>query len=232
MISQKLLLILFAELIYSLEVDFNLEKSMIAGEKHYSDMVKKIDSYGDCWKRTMLDLHVGCKRLTEDVQSRLALSFANCFLSHAGSEPCRCADDVPIATCLGNSSERMFSTYREFFTHTQSICHYLQHREWQEEAAETVLVLTKNSQAVSKKLDESFKSQTKILNLQEAAMSEQKRLISNGRILNAELQQSRNTARDMYNEFKTTTHEQKFLLFQLYDKIKDLQNFVLGELTG
>lgn len=214
------------------ELELDFQDQIVEGEKYYVELERKSQSYGECWKETMSNLHTGCKQLTEDVQSRLALAFANCFLKHAGIVPCVCNHDVLISDCLNNCSDRVFSTFTEFFTHTQSVCHYLQHREWQVEMARTALLLTENSKKISKNLDESARSQFKILDLQQAALAEQKRSISNGKILTAELMRSRENARDLYNEFKTTTYEQKLLLFEIFDRMKNLQNFVLGEFTG
>ena len=40
--------------------------------------------FGDCWKTALAELEHGCGNLDEDVQSRMALGFANCFLQKAG----------------------------------------------------------------------------------------------------------------------------------------------------
>lgn len=239
MYKSKIMFKLFSLLLFTnfivlgtptIELDFQNE--IVEGEKYYVELERKSQSYGDCWKETMSNLHTGCKQLTEDVQSRLALAFANCFLKHAGIDPCVCNHDDLISNCLKNCSDRVFNTFTEFFTHTQSVCHYLQHREWQVEMARTALLLTENSKKINKNLDESARSQFKILDLQQAALAEQKRSISNGKILTAELMRSRESAKDLYNEFKTTTYEQKLLLFEIFDRMKNLQNFVLGEFTG
>lgn len=216
------------------DINSNIQDYIPEGERHYSELLRKAQSYGDCWKKAVTDLHRDCKHLTEEVQSRLSLSFTNCFLKHSGFDVSPCPHDVSISVCFKNSNDRdrLFSTYTEFFTHTQSICHYLQHKEWQEEAANTILMLTEISQIVSKKLDESSQSQSKILDLAQAALYEQKRLISSGRILNTELQKSRDNARVVYNEFKATTNEQRLLLFEVFDRVKSLQKFVFGEFTG
>lgn len=214
----------------SVEVDLNLQDKLAQGENLYKELVKK--SYGSCWKEALSHLHFSCKHLTEEIQSRLALSFANCFLEYSGSQTSPCPDASPISACLANSSDRVFSTYTEFFTHTQSICQYLQHREWQEQTHKTVAMLTENSEIVSQKLDESSKTQSKILDMQEAAMAEQRRLISNGRSLNMELAKSRSQARFAFDEFKASTNEQKHLIFEIFDRVKGLQHFVLGEFTS
>ncbi|GFT15678.1 gamete expressed protein, partial [Nephila pilipes] len=152
----------------SLHVDLDFQDKYMEGENRYKELSKK--SYGSCWKEALSNLQYSCKHLTEEIQSKLALSFTNCFLEYSGSATCPCPEEEPISVCLTNSSDRIFSTYTEFFTHTQSICHYLQHREWQEQTQKTVDMLNENSEIVSKKLDESSKSQTKILDMQQIAL--------------------------------------------------------------
>lgn len=214
----------------SLEVNLDFPNKFTAGENRYKEMVEK--TYGDCWKNALANLHTGCKDLTEETQSRLALSFTNCFLDHSGSKICPCTTETKISDCLRNSSDRVFSTYTEFFTHTQSICHYLQHKEWQQQTEKTVVMLTVSAEEVSKKLDESSKSQAKMLDLQKVAVLDQRRMISNGRTLNVELQKSRNHAKTVFEEFKSTTNDQRLLIFEVFDRIKSLQNLVLGEFTS
>ncbi|GIY90210.1 hypothetical protein CDAR_581871 [Caerostris darwini] len=213
-----------------MDVDLNDQDKLMEGKNRYNELMKM--SYGDCWKEALSHLHFSCKHLTEDIQSRLALSFTNCFLEHSGSKTCPCPEEIPMSVCLANSTDRIFSTYTEFFTHTQSICHYLQHREWQEQTHKTIVLLTENSEIVSIKLDESSKTQTKILDMQQVSLLEQRRLISNSRNLNAELQKSRSQARSAFDEFKTSTNEQKLMIFEVFDRIKGLQHFVLGEFTS
>ncbi|PRD26379.1 UNVERIFIED_CONTAM: gamete expressed protein [Trichonephila clavipes] len=217
-------------MIDSLQVDLGFQDKFMEGENRYKELIKK--SYGSCWKEALANLHSGCKHLTEEIQSRLALSFTNCFLEHSGSETCPCPEKTLISVCLRNSSDRIFSTYTEFFTHTQSICHYLQHREWQEQTQKTVDMLSENSEIVSKKLDESSKFQSKILDMQQIALRDQKQLIYSGKILNTELQKSREQARNAFEDFKSATNEQKHLIFEVFDRIKGLQHFVLGEFTS
>ncbi|GBN16554.1 hypothetical protein AVEN_227755-1 [Araneus ventricosus] len=214
----------------SVEVDLNFQEKFAQGENLYKELVKK--SYGSCWKEALSHLHFSCKHLTEEIQSRLALSFTNCFLEYSGSETCPCPPESSIKDCLKTSSDRVFSTYTEFFTHTQSICHYLQHREWQEQTHKTVAMLTENSEIVNKKLDESRKTQSKILDMQQVSVLEQRRLISAGKSLNMELAKSRSQARYAFDEFKASTNEQKHLIFEIFDRVKGLQHFVLGEFTS
>ncbi|XP_071033583.1 uncharacterized protein [Parasteatoda tepidariorum] len=214
------------------EIDLSLSEKFKEGENHYNNLVGKVAPYGECWKAALQELHLGCKHLTEDVQSRLALSFANCFLKHSLTIECFCPKYSHISDCLIKCPKEVFPTYREFFTHTQSICHYLQHREWQEQTEKTVILLTESADSVSKKLDASSESQSKIINLQQISLQEQQKLITNGKTLSSELQISRSHARELFEDFKSTTKEHRHLIFEIFDRIKALQSFVLGEFTN
>ena len=46
--------------------------------------------YGQCWTAALRRLERGCKSLSDDTQSRLALDFANCFLEKAGQKTYPC----------------------------------------------------------------------------------------------------------------------------------------------
>ena len=48
------------------------------------DELSRMPRFGDCWKTALAELEHGCGNLDEDVQSRMALGFANCFLQKAG----------------------------------------------------------------------------------------------------------------------------------------------------
>lgn len=64
--------------------------------------------------------------LNDEVQSRLALNFANCFLEKAGLRTYPCEPDTPISECLVNIDNNAFTTYSNFFTHTHNMCYFLQ----------------------------------------------------------------------------------------------------------
>ena len=75
-----------------------------------------LPKYGSCWKRALEELEQGCKQLTDEEQSYLALQFANCFLERSGMEtyPCKRGDD--ISNCLVNMDNNAFTSYSNFFT--------------------------------------------------------------------------------------------------------------------
>lgn len=188
---------------FSVKLDFDDQLS--DAKNIYSALEHKAKTYGDCWANALSDLHIGCKQLDEEKQSRLALAFANCFLKYStGAQPCICPPDDPISNCINRCSDRVFQTFRSFFTHTQNVCPFLRHQEWQADMAGTAVLLTENSKNISRILDESSQSQYKML---EAFPAQQKQSLSEGRVLSAKLIRFRKTARDLYlyKEFQTTT---------------------------
>ena len=72
--------------------------------------------YGECWKRALNDLERGCQSLTDDKQSRLALSFANCFLSMSGQQTYPCDPSEEVSKCLKSIDGKAFSAFSNFFT--------------------------------------------------------------------------------------------------------------------
>lgn len=86
----------------------------------------RMPRYGHCWTAALEQLDSGCKQLDDDMQSRLALSFANCFLEKAGMRTYPCDGDQPISECLKNIDTNAYTTFANFFTHTQNMCYFLQ----------------------------------------------------------------------------------------------------------
>jgi len=105
-------------------------------------LASRMPRYGECWKAALRRLDNGCQQLDDEVQSRLALSFANCFLEKAGIRTYPCEDSAPLADCLKNVDNNGFTTFSNFFTHTQNMCYFLQAQVWQEHTDETVNRLT------------------------------------------------------------------------------------------
>ena len=58
----------------------------------------------------------GCRQLTDEVQARLALSFANCFLIRSGLRSYNCDKDTPVSECLKDVDSNAFTAYSNFFT--------------------------------------------------------------------------------------------------------------------
>ena len=57
---------------------------MVAHGKMQYEIIKMdsaMPQYGPCWRNALALLDRGCKHLDDDMQSRLALAFTNCFLA-------------------------------------------------------------------------------------------------------------------------------------------------------
>lgn len=76
----------------------------------------KLPKYGECWTESLQLLENGCKNLNDQVQSRLALTFANCFLSQSGQKTYPCSKNQEISACLSSIDSNAFTAYSNFFT--------------------------------------------------------------------------------------------------------------------
>ena len=123
-------------------------------------------------------------------------------------------------------------TYTHFYTHTQNMCFFLEAQAWQEETDLTIHRLSQTSADVADKIESSSKLQSEFMVKQEESISNQKLVIDRGIELKSLLENSHVDVHTMLNDFKTTTLEQKQLLFEVFDKLAGLQSIVLGEFTG
>lgn len=117
------------------------------GEKRFNQLVSQKSLYGPCWTDALVSLESQCTELTEETHRQLALSFANCFLESTGHQRFDCSAEPSILSCMKSRSfdDRTFHAYSTFFTHTQSICHYLSSDLWQRRTESTVNRLTETS---------------------------------------------------------------------------------------
>ncbi|CAN8005165.1 unnamed protein product [Ixodes hexagonus] len=164
------------------------------GRAYYEALVAQAPQYGPCWLSAVANLRSGCKQLTEDTQSRVALEFTNCFLKHLGLEQFECPAAEPLSQCvaLRNMSGHVaFSSYSQFFTHAQVICYFLQGQLWQAQTERTVSLLAETSLRVSRDVQRAADGQEHLLQLQREAQDGIQEVLVNGRLLGAELAQSR-----------------------------------------
>jgi len=211
----------------------NHELLVTQGRMQYE--VLSVDSrmprYGPCWKSALAQLENGCSNLDDEVQSRLALNFANCFLEKAGLRTYPCESDMSISECLVNIDNNAFTTYSNFFTHTHNMCYFLQSQVWHEETENTVERLAVNSDKVSRAMEHSHKLQDEILRGQQDTLDYHKQLLENGSYLSQAIEASKDNVRDILAEFKTSTDEQKNLIFEVFDRVSRLQNLVVSEVN-
>lgn len=191
----------------------------------------RMPRYGECWKSALQNLEHGCQELDDDKQSRLALAFANCFLEKAGMRTYPCQEQASLADCLRNVDNNAFTTYSNFFTHTQNMCYFLQSQVWHEETQETVSRLAATSAKVSRSMEDSHRLQVDILEGQEKTLEFNRQLVANSSYLTRAIEVSKESVRDMITEFRVSTNEQKTLIFEVFDRVARLQNLVVSEVN-
>lgn len=132
-------------------------------------------------------------------------------------------------------SAEVFSAYTEFFTHTQSICFYLQASEWQSKTEDTIDRLTDSSAAVVKRLESAEDIQLELLRKQNDSIHIQQQLLDGGAELQQTLEESKVDVQKMVQEFQTAVSEQKNLkdvVFEVIHRVQALQSILMGEFTG
>ncbi|XP_050412693.1 uncharacterized protein LOC126827428 [Patella vulgata] len=171
--------------------------------QHNSQMPK----YGICWKNAMVKIQNGCKKLTDDVQSRLALAYLNCFLTIQGRQTYECEQDDVIEKCTQDMADVDRGSFTTMFTHTQNICYFLEAQIWHEEMDLTIDRLSNSSSRVGQQLEESFRMQMDMIEQQNESLKNQQKII--------------NQALDL-----------RVLINDVFDRVSKLQSLVLGEFSG
>lgn len=211
----------------------NHETRLVAGRTQYEVLSREASRprYGPCWRAALSSLEHGCKNLDDEIQSRLALNFANCFLEKSGQKSYPCSELSEISSCLEDVDTNAFTAYSNFFTHTQNMCYFLQSQAWQEEADLTIQNLAANSAQVSESLAESHVLQESIVAGQQQSLEYQRQLLENGSHLSRAIELSKGNVKQMIEEFKLSTSEQKTLIFEVFDRVSRLQNLVVSEVS-
>jgi len=211
----------------------NHEVLVAQGKMQYEMM--QIDSamprYGPCWREALSQLEHGCKNLDDDMQSRMALAFTNCFLAKVGMTTYPCSRSSHISDCLKNVDNNAFTSYSNFFTHTQNMCYFLQSQVWHEETEKTIQRLATNSAKVSRSIADSSRLQEDIIEKQQETLDYQRQLVENGSFLSQAIEVSKTNVKDMLDEFRSSTSEQRILIFEVFDRVSRLQNLVVSEVS-
>lgn len=223
--------VVFGDFVFS--TDVSGDERYIHGKKQYEmwQQETKAPRYGECWTAALEELDSGCRGLTEDVQHHLALQFTNCFLIKTGRDPYPCSDQE-VTECVRPMTTEAYGSYTTFFTHTQNICFYLLAQIWQESTERTINHLSDNSETVARQLENSSHLQAELMRKQNDSLRNQEKLLESGEELKNSLQESSADVHKMMSEFKEATSEQKALIFEVFDRVSQLQSIVMGELTG
>ncbi|KAK3856277.1 hypothetical protein Pcinc_037387 [Petrolisthes cinctipes] len=186
------------------------------GQKQFDLMAKEahMPVYGNCYLETLQDLKQGCASLDDEVQSRLALSFTNCYLTRFGWTVYPCASEYPLSSCMENLDSRAASVYASMLTNTLAMCHFLQAQAWHRSTSKAVHRLRETSESVTSQLAEAVES---------AASLRQE--------MDAQILESRKALKTAFSEFRESTAEQRGLIVDVFDRVAQLQNLIMGEFS-
>ncbi|XP_075434540.1 uncharacterized protein LOC142471940 isoform X1 [Ascaphus truei] len=185
--------------------------------------------FGECWSRALQRVDVGCKRLNEEEQSRIALAFTHCHLERSGRDFPACTGRSSIRQCTRGMDSVAFNAYTEFFTHAHSICYYLQNEIWQEQAQDIILRLTVNSDSVARQLEATNLMAEEMIQAQNATLRSQEEILRNGRLLKQTLQESTLGMKQAFQEMQQSAGEQRLLFAEIFNRVSFLHQFVVGE---
>ncbi|XP_054878139.1 uncharacterized protein LOC129352952 [Poeciliopsis prolifica] len=126
-----------------------------------------------------------------------------------------------------------FNTYTEFFTHTHSICHFLQAEAWQSRAESTMHRLTEASAGVADQLQSTRQMANELMEAQSVALKAQKEILSNGEDLRATLRDSSGGhsvgVQAVFSDLSSASRQQQVALSHLFQRLSFLQGFLLME---
>ncbi|PIK52669.1 hypothetical protein BSL78_10436 [Apostichopus japonicus] len=207
-----------------------------SGQSQFALINKESENpqYGKCWTTALTKVTEGCKKLTDDEQSRMALALTNCHLEKAGFTTLYpCSEDQSTSSCLSpmQTDIAAFNAYTEFFTHSQNICFFLQSQVWHEKTEETVSKLAKSSEVVADQLEVTSNLQSAMMEKQTASMQNQEVILRNEEYLREALKSSADSVRDIFDEMKTSTGQQQLLFDKTFERINVIQRLILGEFS-
>ncbi|KAB0794003.1 hypothetical protein PPYR_13623 [Photinus pyralis] len=204
---------------YSLKCAFGQYQEMATqGRTQYQLLQERtnLPHYGNCWKSAVDHVEEGCRSLSEETQSSIALHLANCFLEMSGHESYNCElEKKPNLKqiCLSSMSDRAFNVYTEFYTHTQNICWFLRGQVWQE-------VMAENTVRFGRQLEVSAQNQEDILRAQRNSVELQEKLLHHGHALEK-----------IMEEFYVSTQQHHHILSLMASNMKSLQSWLIGEFS-
>lgn len=151
----------------------------------------------------------GCRELSEEMQSDIALALTNCFLDMSGIETHHCEMNKKQnlkKICVSSMSDRAFSVYTEFYTQTLNMCWFLRGQIWQE-------TISENTMRVGKQLELSAEKQEVLLDIQSKMLRHSKDIES------------------VLSDLSRTAQNHKDTLMILGEAVNDLQSWLIGEVS-
>ncbi|XP_033824737.1 uncharacterized protein LOC117372988 [Periophthalmus magnuspinnatus] len=185
--------------------------------------------YGDCWTRALEQLDTRCRDMTSESQSRMALKFTHCHLLSSGRDFPDCPEGSEVSRCTAHMDVVAFNTYTEFFTHTHSMCHFLQSEVWQNKAENTMHRLTESSLGVAEQLESTRQMAEDLIEAQSVALQAQQEILTNGEELRTTLKDSTQGLRSVFLELSAVSQQQQLALSELFNRVSFLQNFLMME---
>uniref|UniRef100_A0A3Q2TIT0 Protein brambleberry n=1 Tax=Fundulus heteroclitus TaxID=8078 RepID=A0A3Q2TIT0_FUNHE len=185
--------------------------------------------FGECWTRALENLETRCKEMTSESQSRLALRFTHCHLSSAGRDFPSCPEGSEVSRCTAGMDPVAFNAFTEFFTHTHSICHFLQSEAWQSRAESTMYRLTETSAGVAEQLQATRQMANDLMEAQTDALQAQKEILSNGEQLRVTMRDSTQGLQALFSDLSSVSREQQVALSEIFNRISFMQSFLLME---
>jgi hypothetical protein len=123
------------------QVDSSAASRAQAG-KAQLDALAAAPEQRECQATAVAQLEAGCRGMGEDLQRRLAVAFTNCHLQQSDLPTYRCEASDTIAECtkpmVDSTSGIAYNSYTHFYTHAESMCFYLQSREFQRDTEAAV----------------------------------------------------------------------------------------------
>ncbi|XP_061590826.1 uncharacterized protein LOC133456361 [Cololabis saira] len=185
--------------------------------------------YGECWSRALQMLDTRCRDMTSEVQGQLALRFTHCHLESSGRDFPSCPEGSEVSRCTAGMDAVAFNTYTEFFTHTHSMCQFLQSEAWQSRAETTMFRLTETSAGVAEELQSTREMAKDLMEAQIAALEAQKEILSNGEELREALRDSTQGLQSVFSDLSSVSREQQVALSEIFNRVAFLQSFLLME---
>ncbi|XP_030207260.1 uncharacterized protein LOC115540243 [Gadus morhua] len=138
-------------------------------------------------------------------------------------------EGAELSECTADMDAVAFNAFTEFFTHTLSICHFLQSEAWQLRAETSMHSLTEASASVAEQLSSTRLLTEDLLEAQSSALLAQDQILLNGQELQHTIRESSQGVRELFSQVTDSSREQQVVLSELFNRISFLQSFVLLE---
>lgn len=213
----------------------NIDVSTYEEGKRQFELIKhqsQLPQYGQCWKDAMDFIDSGCKQLSDDMQGRLSLAYLNCFLRLQGRQLYDCDQTKSVEECTRDMADVDRGSFTTFFTHTQSICYFLQVQIWNEETETTISRLAETSAHVASKIQQSSVLQMEMIRQQNLTLKNQEILMKSATNLSLHLATSAREMEAAFSNVREATQAQRILMADMFDHLISLKQVIHGEFSG